>query len=189
MVALKAVVCSPEQRERFDQYVQALARTGRLPASESFAPYRKVRPAEVAAVVVGMPLDSVATRLGGPFQVWPSYPRGFIWLYSTDEAVGAYVAVTFDGTQFFLYMYRPQRNCDFVKYELTPATYAANTAGPGADLFIGGAGNRRALFAPFPGPDAPLYPFSGKIEEVAVYSIALKEERIASHIMACLNNL
>jgi len=98
-----------------------------------------------------------------------------------------YLAVTYDGSTFLLYMYRPGSDVLFVKYQLqapTPASYAANAGG--GDLFIGIVGNRRALFPPFPGPNRFLYPFWGEIEEVAVYGKALTEERIMSHMHAAL---
>jgi hypothetical protein len=84
-------------------------------------------------------------------------------------------------------MYVLKRDVDFVKYELVapaPDPYTPNAGG--GDLFIGIVGNRRALFPPFPGPNRFLYPFWGEIEEVAVYSKALTEGRIVSHMHAAL---
>lgn len=96
MLAVGAVVCSPEQRERLDQYVETLAREGVLPPAERLGSTQTVGPEDMGNLSVGTPVDSVGTQLGGPLQVWPCYPRGFTWLYPVVEALGAYVALDFD---------------------------------------------------------------------------------------------
>lgn len=100
------------------------------------------------------------------------------------EALPTYIALTFDGTTFTLYVFTQDRDIDHVKYVLEPQPYSPNTSGPGADLSIGIVGARRPMVAPFPGPNRPLYAFDGKIQEVAIYSAGLSEERISSHIAA-----
>jgi len=95
------------------------------------------------------------------------------------EAVPTYIAVTFSTSQAFLFMYIDDRDMDFVKYELDHQPYAANVS---ADLFLGISGpGERALFAP-PGPNQFLYPFKGRMTEIAVYGKALDETQIVQHI-------
>jgi hypothetical protein len=105
------------------------------------------------------------------------------------EAKPTYLAVTFDGTAFNLYVYTSGRNLDWVRYALNPAQYAQNTSGPGANLTIGITGPKRALVGTLPGPNHPLYPFSGLMEEVAVYNAGLSAARIMSHISVCFKDL
>jgi len=97
------------------------------------------------------------------------------------EAAQTYLSATFDGSQYFLYVFTPDRDVDAVRYELAPQSYAPNTSG---DFSIGIAGPRRALVPPFPGPNNVLYPFSGRVQEVAIYDHALKKERVTSHILS-----
>ena len=56
------------------------------------------------------------------------------------------------------------------------------------ELWIGISGPRRALFAPFPGPDPGssgfLYPFNGRIAEVAIYNKIVPLDRIFTHGLA-----
>lgn len=99
-------------------------------------------------------------------------------------AAPTYVAATFDGAQAFLWVYSADRDIEHVKYELQLPPYVPNTDG---GLSIGLTGIRRALVGPFPGPARFLYPFSGKIQEVAYYDKALPEPRIISHLMSAFN--
>ena len=131
------------------------------------------------------------------YQLWVGTGAAFVRLaeqkpYSKDPAKNpgprvvpepTYVAATLEGTQPVLYVYVPGRHFDYVKYELNPAAYSAALA-PNLDLFIGITGEFRALFAPFPGPNRRMYPFSGRLAEVAVYDKALKEDRIRLHATA-----
>ncbi|MCW5979794.1 MAG: hypothetical protein KIT09_17065 [Bryobacteraceae bacterium] len=94
-----------------------------------------------------------------------------------------YLAVTYTPAKAFLYVYTAGRHFGHVRYELTVTPYKAALA-TNLDLFAGITGERRALFAPFPGPARLLYPFSGRLEEVAVYSKALPEDRILAHATA-----
>jgi hypothetical protein len=98
----------------------------------------------------------------------------------------AYLAFTYTATQALLYVYVKDRNINHVKYELNHVPYKAAT---GVDLLIGITGVRRALFAPFPGPVRFMYPFIGRIQEVAVYTKALHETRIASHAHTAIEGL
>ncbi|MEP7347548.1 MAG: hypothetical protein ABI877_19925, partial [Gemmatimonadaceae bacterium] len=96
-------------------------------------------------------------------------------------AAPTYVAATFDGSQAFLWVYSADRDIEHVKYELQLPPYVPNTDG---GLSIGISGVRRSVIAPFPGPTRFMYPFSGKIQEVAYYDKALAEPRIISHLMS-----
>ncbi|MCW5979796.1 MAG: hypothetical protein KIT09_17075 [Bryobacteraceae bacterium] len=100
--------------------------------------------------------------------------------------VPAYLAVTYDGTKAFLYMYTKDRKLDHFKYELNLAPYKAAS---GVDLFIGITDVRRSLFTPFPGPNQKLYPFAGRIQEVAIYAYALNETRLASHANTAIEGI
>jgi len=131
------------------------------------------------------------------WQVWVGTGDGFVrWTEKTPYAVPVndkgepnpgpavvplptYLAVTYDGATATLFMYTEDRDFDFVKYELNMVPYSA--AGL-ADLFIGISGpSRRALFSP-PGPNQFLYPFHGRMAELAVYDKAVSEDRVVSHI-------
>ena len=94
-----------------------------------------------------------------------------------------YLAVTFDGAKAVLFVGFPEVDFDHAKIELNAFPYQPAVSG---DLFIGVTDVERSLFAPFPGPNQKLYPFSGRIAEVAVYDNALTEERIISHGVAAL---
>jgi phosphatidylglycerol:prolipoprotein diacylglycerol transferase len=114
------------------------------------------------------------------------------------EMQTTYLAVTFDGGKYFLFVHSKDSSLDHGKYELVSPPpppspplihYKANdgTGNPG-DLFIGIAGEDRNLFGPRPtGANKFLYPFSGTIQEVAIYKGALKEELILGHGMAAFN--
>jgi hypothetical protein len=90
-----------------------------------------------------------------------------------------YIAVTFDGAQYALWVYTQSSDVDMVKHVLASVPYVPATVGP---LRIGLSGLRRALVGPAPGPNRDLYPFSGRIQEVAIYDKALIEEHILSHL-------
>lgn len=99
-------------------------------------------------------------------------------------AAPTYLAVTVDASQANLYTYVPGRHFDHVKFELNPAAYSPALA-PNLDFSIGITGGQRVLFPPFPGAATNFkYPFSGRIEEVAVYDKALPEDRILLHAVA-----
>ena len=97
------------------------------------------------------------------------------------EVKPTYLCVTFDGSAYTLFAYSDGRDFDSVKYALIAEPYVQNI---NADLTIGMTQASRSLIPPFPGPNRNLYPFAGKLQEVAIYNTALKEERIVTHMMA-----
>lgn len=101
--------------------------------------------------------------------------------------VPTYLAVTYDGTKAFLFVYVKDRDFTHVKYELTVAT--PYKAAANVELFIGATDTRRALFSPFPGPTRAMYPFIGRIQEVAIYAAALHENRIGSHAHTAIEGI
>ena len=102
------------------------------------------------------------------------------------QNVPTYLAVTYDGTQALLYMYVKDRNVNYVKYELNLLPYQVAT---GVELFMGVTDSRRALFSPFPGPNHVMYPFIGRLQEVAIYGKALHENRIGSHAHTAIEGM
>lgn len=130
------------------------------------------------------------------WQLWVGNGSGFVQVKELDPvpnpakeaplvvAAPTYVAATFDGAQAFLWVYSADRDIEHVKYELQLPPYVPNTDG---GLTIGISGARRSIIAPFPGPGRFMYPFSGKIQEVAYYDKALPESRIISHLMSAFN--
>jgi hypothetical protein len=126
---------------------------------------------------------------GGAFQrlaLKNPLPAGDAGLEVVKEPT--YLAVTYRGADVFFYMYYASRQLhDLIKYELVHLNYVPVAAASSQDLLIGISGPQRAVFAPFPGPDPPagfLYAFNGRVAEVAIYSEAKREERIASHANA-----
>ncbi len=105
------------------------------------------------------------------------------------KAENTYLAVTFDDTQAFLYVYTAHANIDSVRYELIRRPYlqAAPPSGE-ISLSIGIAGRYPALVPPVPGPSGFLYPFVGRMAEVAIYNTVLDPGRIMSHIMSAFNS-
>jgi hypothetical protein len=97
-----------------------------------------------------------------------------------------YLAVTYDGTTLRLYTFFTGKNVDDVLSVQEPFSPYSPNAGTGVPLFIGmGLG----LFPPFPATIQQRYPFHGRIEEVAMYKMALSTGRITSHIGAAFKNL
>lgn len=140
------------------------------------------------------PADPTTPNTPYRWQLWVGDGNGFRQLKEQPPANPAnpgplvaaeptYVAATFDGTDFVLWAYSAGRDMDFVKYSLVPQPYSPNT-NLNSDLVIGIALARRGLVPPFPGPELPLYPFTGKLQEVAVHNTGLAETRIMSHIMS-----
>jgi hypothetical protein len=104
------------------------------------------------------------------------------------RAESTYLAVTFDDTQAFLYVYTADGDIDLISHELVRPPYLRATHPPGdISLRIGIAGGSAALVPPFPGPPGLLYPFVGRMAEVAIYETVLDPGRIKSHIMASFN--
>jgi hypothetical protein len=103
-------------------------------------------------------------------------------------AENTYLAVTFDDTQVFLHVFTPGEDLDFISHELFRPAYLPATHSEGnISLRIGMAGDSAALVPPFPGPTGLLYPFVGRMAEVAIYDTVLGPDRIKSHIMEGFN--
>ena len=128
------------------------------------------------------------------WQIWVGTGTGFVRLtekpYNEPANPGpvplgvpTYLAATYDGAQAFLYMYVHDRDINHVKYELNLVAYQ-----PAIDveLFIGVTDSRRVLFPPFPGPNHVMYPFIGRMQEIAIYASALDEMRIGTHAHAAI---
>ena len=96
------------------------------------------------------------------------------------EAKPTYLCVTFDGTKFLMWAYTAGRDMDAVKYSLGSRAYTPNV---NQMLTVGMTGQNRGLLAPFPGPNRAIYPFIGKLQEVAIYNKALDPGRVGTHIM------
>jgi hypothetical protein len=89
-------------------------------------------------------------------------------------AESTYLAFTYDGAKYFLFIGTPNRNQQWTTYELVPlpsGNYVPNTDNL-SNLFIGRDDKTQ--------PGA-FYPFSGNVEEVAIYNAMLPTARIASH--------
>jgi hypothetical protein len=98
------------------------------------------------------------------------------------EAVTTYLAVTVTATQSTLFLYTPDRDLNFLKYELAPPT---NFTPATQHLYLGITGfDQGPLFPPFPGPPDFLYPFAGRMAHVAFYNKVLTEERLLVHGLA-----
>ncbi len=98
------------------------------------------------------------------------------------KAEPTYLAATFDATRAFLYAYSADTDINSVKFELERPPYIQAVQ----NLFVGIA--TKALVGPFPSPQGFLYPFVGRMAEVAIYRSALAEERIISHILSAFNS-
>jgi hypothetical protein len=99
-----------------------------------------------------------------------------------------YLAVAFDDPQVILYVYREGDDIDFISHELhRPPYLPAVHQSQNTSLRIGIAGASAALVPPFPGPTGLLYPFVGRMAEVAIYNTVLGVDRIKEHIMAAFN--
>jgi hypothetical protein len=111
-------------------------------------------------------------------QVNPPYPGTLV------TAEPTYLVVRFDGTTFDLFVYTESSDISLVRTELIAQPYQPN---PNGDLTIGITAATRALVPPFPGPQQRLYPFHGRMEEVAIYNTALTTERIMAHAVAAFH--
>jgi hypothetical protein len=99
-------------------------------------------------------------------------------------AEDTYLAVQFGDTQAFLWAFTVNADLDHVQHEVIRRPYVQPTGGW---LNTGISQNFAALMGPFPGPDGFIYPFVGRIAEVAVYNTFLDQARIISHIMNVFN--
>ena len=104
-------------------------------------------------------------------------------------AEDTYLAVQFDDTQAFLWAYTHKVDLDLVRYEVfrRPYVQATDPDPTRLPLRVGISGSFAGLFGPFPSPQGFIYPFVGRIAEVAVYNTALDQARIMSHIMNAFN--
>jgi len=97
--SVHATPCSAEQRARFDSYVKGApgdeSSSDRL-ESLKFGPARTLVGDDVEWLRVGLTAQEVAARLGHPDDLWPNWPDGFTWLYSTPESIGRLLALRFD---------------------------------------------------------------------------------------------
>ena len=97
------------------------------------------------------------------------------WLVGPPvEAGPTYLAATCDGATLKLYVANEQMDLDTPAIEMA-VTYSPN---PGKPLYIGMGGTDRAV--PNPGP---LYPFKGRMQEVAVYDAVLSEEAFFNRLV------
>ncbi|MBC7791312.1 MAG: hypothetical protein H7Z74_15300 [Anaerolineae bacterium] len=96
-----------------------------------------------------------------------------------------FLAVVFDGSEYEFWVVTENTDMDHMNHALVPQTYVPNNSG---DLHIGITQVRSPLVPPFPGSARRLYPFSGKIEEVAIFNFALDHASIASQIVAAFNS-
>ena len=104
------------------------------------------------------------------------------------KSESTYLAVTFDDPEVVLYAYTPGEDLDFISHALTRPPYVqAIHPLDGISLRIGLAGGSAALVPPFPGPAGGLYPFVGRMAEVALYERALTPAEVRSHITAAFN--
>jgi hypothetical protein len=100
------------------------------------------------------------------------------------QAERTYLAVTFNETPpvptAFLYVYTAGADVDFVQLELERPQYIR-----AFDRLSIGIGNK-AVVGPFPSPQL-LYPFLGRMAEVAIYVTELSSARVGAHIMGAFN--
>jgi hypothetical protein len=135
--------------------------------------------------------DSDAMEPPYTWQFWVGTPTGFQRFDTkkpyqdpndpgpTLEEKVTYLAVTFSQSpsRAFLYMYYPDRDVGRTTYELVPVPYVPFEG----RLTIGiSAAIVGPLFPPIT-PTHVLYPFWGRIAEVAIYNKALQKKRILEH--------
>jgi hypothetical protein len=105
------------------------------------------------------------------------------------SAEDTYLAVQFGDAQAFLWAFTTKGDLDHVMFEVIRRPYvpAADPDPARLPLRVGISGSFAGLFGPFPSPQGFIYPFVGRIAEVAVYNTALDQARIMSHIMNAFN--
>jgi hypothetical protein len=100
------------------------------------------------------------------------------------EGQPTYLVVTREGDDFVLYFYYPDWNWDWLRYPLKkPTSYTPSD--PQTELLIGIVNNPD--FGTVPGANEFLFPFWGKIQEVAVYDYPVAPGRLFSHGFAAFN--
>jgi hypothetical protein len=100
-----------------------------------------------------------------------------------------YLAVQFGATQAFLWAFTIDSDVDSVKVELDRPPYVQPSDPNPANLAfnVGISQNYSVLIPPFPGPSGFIYPFVGRMAEVALYNKVLDGGRLMSHIMNAFN--
>jgi hypothetical protein len=95
-----------------------------------------------------------------------------------------YLAVQFDATQAFLWGYTVHADFNQVRFALSVPPYVPSASNTTLRIGISFSGTA-VLIPPFPGPPGAflIYPFVGRMAELAVYNSVLSEGRICSHIM------
>jgi hypothetical protein len=130
------------------------------------------------------------------WQLWIGTGNEFARANPVDGSPGplvlpedTYLAVLFDTGEASLWAYTTSVDLNSVKFPVIRRSYVqAQDPNPAnLALRIGLSGDNSALFPPFPGPPNFIYPFVGRIAEVAVYNKVLDEGRIMSHIMNAFN--
>ncbi len=105
------------------------------------------------------------------------------------SAQDTYLAVQFGQTQAFLWAYTVDADVDQVEFEVIRRPYVQPADPNPANLpfNIGLSQNFAFLIPPFSGPSGFIYPFVGRIAEVALYNTVLDGGRLMSHIMNSFN--
>jgi hypothetical protein len=130
----------------------------------------------------GPTLDPVTAAIVDPTVRWQAWVGTGIddapwqWLVGPPVAQGpTYLAATCDGTTLKLHVANESMDLDSLPGEMA-VTYSPN---PGKPLYIGmGAPDR-----PVPSP-GPLYPFKGRLQEIAVYDAVLSDEALFNRLVA-----
>jgi hypothetical protein len=130
------------------------------------------------------------------WQLWIGTGNEFARANPVDGSPGplvlqedTYVAVLFDTGAASLWAYTMNADLGSVKVPVIrrPYVQAQDPTPANLALRVGLSGDNSALIPPFPGPANFIYPFVGRIAEVAVYNKVLDEGRIMSHIMNAFN--
>jgi hypothetical protein len=130
----------------------------------------------------GPTLDPVTAQVVDPtarWQVWVGTGAdNALWQWLVGPAVEAgptYLAATCDGVTLKLFVANEAMDLDAPGAQMT-VTYSPN---PGKPFYIGMGGTER----PIPNP-GPLYPFKGRLQEVAVYNAVLPDEAFFNRLVA-----
>jgi hypothetical protein len=104
------------------------------------------------------------------------------------SAENTYLAIEF-GSRVFLHAYTLHVNIDDAEVELVRSAYvpATDPDPTRLPLRVGISGAFAGLIPPFPSPQAFIYPFVGRIAEVAIYNTDLEQGRVISHIVNAFN--
>jgi hypothetical protein len=131
------------------------------------------------------------------WQLWIGTGHEFARANPVDGSPGplvlpedTYIAVQYDTGSAALWTYTATVDLNAVKFPVVRRPYlqALDPIPTNLALRIGLSGANSGLFPPFPGPPNFVYPFVGRIAEVAVYNKILNEGRIMSHTMNAFNS-